>query len=86
MHHSYARILTLHGIHYLRVRKNVGYYVHGHNFFFEDGIETMNVCEDNLAVTAIQTDITVANFWVTNPTNTFRGNHAAGSDFYGLWY
>lgn len=34
----------------------------------------------------LQTDITVAGFWVTNPYNTFRRNHAAGSDFYGIWY
>jgi hypothetical protein len=34
----------------------------------------------------LQTDISVASFWVTNPTNDFYGNHAAGSDFYGIWY
>lgn len=34
----------------------------------------------------LQTDISVASFWVTNPTNTLRFNHAAGSDFYGMWY
>lgn len=34
----------------------------------------------------LQTDISVASFWVTNPTNDFYGNHAAGGDFYGIWY
>jgi hypothetical protein len=34
----------------------------------------------------LQTDISVASFWVTNPSNDFYGNHAAGSDFYGIWY
>lgn len=34
----------------------------------------------------LQTDITVASYWVTNPYNTFRRNHAAGGDFYGVWY
>ncbi len=34
----------------------------------------------------LQTDISVASFWITNPTNDFYGNHAAGGDFYGIWY
>lgn len=33
VHHSYARILTIHGVHYLTVQWNVGYRVQGHNFF-----------------------------------------------------
>ena len=34
----------------------------------------------------MQTDTSVASFWVTNPTNDLVDNHAAGSDFYGIWY
>lgn len=34
----------------------------------------------------MQSDITVASIWVTNPYNTVRRNHAAGGDFYGIWY
>jgi hypothetical protein len=34
----------------------------------------------------MQTDMSVASYWVTNPTNILRHNHAAGSDFYGVWY
>jgi hypothetical protein len=34
----------------------------------------------------LQTDISVASFWVTHPSNHFMYNHAAGSDFYGFWY
>lgn len=34
----------------------------------------------------LQTDLSVASFWITNPSNHFRYNHAAGSDFYGFWY
>jgi hypothetical protein len=92
VHHSLARILTIHGVHYLYVAKNVGYRVKGHNFFLEDGIETHNIIEYNLAISSLlvnnmmQTDMSVASFWVTNPTNTLRYNHAAGSDFYGIWY
>ena len=33
VHHSHARILTIHAIHYLRVKYNVGYRIKGHNFF-----------------------------------------------------
>lgn len=33
VHDSMARILTIHGTHYLHVEKNVGYDVQGHNFF-----------------------------------------------------
>ncbi len=38
VHHSMARVLTLHGVHFLYVAWNVGYKVKGHNFFIEDGI------------------------------------------------
>ncbi len=34
----------------------------------------------------MQTDVSVASFWITNPYNHLRYNHAAGSDFYGIWY
>jgi hypothetical protein len=34
----------------------------------------------------LNTDQTPASFWITNPDNIFRGNHAAGSDRYGFWF
>jgi hypothetical protein len=92
VHNSLARVVTLHAVHYLTVELNVGYRVRGHNFFVEDGIETHNVIRNNLAIGSLvasnmlQTDTSVASFWVTNPTNNFYGNRAAGSDFYGIWY
>lgn len=92
VHDSFARILTIHGVHYLTVQKNVGHLVKGHNFFLEDGIETYNVIENNLAIGTIQvwnmlqTDISAASFWITNPLNTVRNNRAGGGDFYGFWY
>lgn len=58
----------------------------------EDGIETNNVIRDNLVVFSIAatnmlaTDTSVASFWITNPSNDITGNHAAGSQFYGMWY
>jgi hypothetical protein len=34
----------------------------------------------------MQTDQSVASFWITHPTNDLYGNHAAGSDYYGIFY
>lgn len=70
----------------------MGFHAYGHMIFLEDGIEQNNYIEDNLMISALQsfsmlqTDITPANFWITNPLNHLTGNHAAGSDFYGMWY
>lgn len=41
-----------------------------------------SLCSFNM----LQTDISVASYWITNPTNHLRYNHAAGGDFYGFWY
>lgn len=38
VHDSFARVVTIHGVHNLLVERNVGYRVSGHNFFVEDGI------------------------------------------------
>ncbi|GIL91633.1 hypothetical protein Vretifemale_19242 [Volvox reticuliferus] len=64
----------------------------GHTFFLEDGIETGNLIEGNLAIyvkvsdALLNTDTTPAAFWITNPNNTVRNNVAAGSAGYGYWY
>ena len=34
----------------------------------------------------LQTDITVATYWVTNPQNILRHNRSGGSEWYGFWY
>lgn len=33
VHDSFARVVTVHGVHFLTVEFNVGYLVHGHNYF-----------------------------------------------------
>lgn len=92
VYESWARVVAIHDTHFLRVQKNVGYIVYGHNYFIEDGIETNNVIEDNLGISTIQiwtlinTDITAATFWITNPNNIVRRNRAAGGDWFGFWY
>ncbi len=32
----------------------------------------------------LQSDYSVASIWITHPTNHIEGNHAAGSDYYGI--
>lgn len=34
----------------------------------------------------LQSDITAASYWITNPLNKVVNNRAAGGDFYGFWY
>lgn len=92
VHDSFARVLTIHGVQYLTVTENVGFRAQGHNIFIEDGVETQNTITNNLIISSLeswmmmQTDTSVASFWVTNPTNNLIGNRAAGGDFYGFWY
>lgn len=92
VHHALARIVTIHGTNYLRVRKNVGYFVFGHNYFLEDGIESNNMLEGNLAIKTVElhsllvSDQSAASYWVTRPNNYIKSNHAAGGDWYGFWY
>lgn len=34
----------------------------------------------------MQTDMSAASYWITNPNNKVRYNNAAGGNFYGFWY
>ena len=92
IHHTYNRATTIHAVHHLTVADNVVYYCKGHNIFIEDAIETYNLIENNLVITTLpsnsllNTDQTPASFWITNPKNIFRNNHAAGSARYGFWF
>ena len=92
IHHTFNRAVTLHGINYLRIEYNVVFNVMGHALFIEDGIEHKNIFWYNLAILAKQsnallnTDLTPALFWITNPDNTLVGNVAIGSQSYGFWY
>lgn len=91
VHHSFNRAFTIHGVHYLRVQRNVAYEIMGHAYFIEDAVETKNVIEGNLGLvirassTLLNTDQTPAAFWITNPDNVVRHNAAAGSQNYGFW-
>ncbi len=93
--HTYNRCVTVHGTRNVRVSGNVCHDNIGHSYFLEDGAETGNIFEDNLAVLTqrpatgealIPSDVTPAAFWITNPANTFRRNVAAGSRGFGFWF
>jgi len=94
VHHSFNRCMTVHGTDHLVISRNVCYDHVGHGFFLEDGAETDNVFKYNLGFRTreaeenplLPSDKDPATFWITNPDNTFIGNHAAGSDEFGFWY
>jgi hypothetical protein len=88
------RWITIHGSDYLVVRDCVGYQSTGHGFFLEDGTESFNVLDHNLAVQAcignpLPKQVLAfdknegAGFWWANCGNTFTRNVAAECDEYG---
>ncbi|XP_061597205.1 fibrocystin-L-like isoform X1 [Cololabis saira] len=92
IHQTYNRAVTIHNTHRLLVERNVIYDIMGGAFFIEDGIETENILQYNLAVFVKQStsllndDVTPAAYWVTNPNNIVRHNAAAGGTHFGFWY
>ena len=91
------RWVTVHGTNYLIVRDCVGYQSVGHGYFLEDGSETSNVLDRNLAVQSFngkplpkqelpfdQND--GAGFWWANNRNTFTRNVAVECDNYGFHF
>jgi len=86
---------VVHGTDDLLVEENIAHNTVGHCFMTEDGIETGNQFLLNLgAQTAAATtlipgdnnDDEPATFWITNPSNYFVGNVAAGSQDSGFWF
>lgn len=93
IHHTYNRCITVHGTRLVRVSKNVCYDHLGHGYFLEDGGETDNVIKGNLGLVTrevddgiLQSDERPATFWITNPDNVIKNNHAAGSENFGFWF
>jgi hypothetical protein len=92
---SANRAITLHGTHYLVVRDNVAFDIAGHAFFLEDGTETRNVIDRNLACLVHQSEPlpdqalsfdmnTGAGFWWANSLNVFTRNVAVECDHDGF--
>eukprot|EP00854_Cymbomonas_tetramitiformis_P005436 gene5436-6591_t len=82
IHHTFNRAITVHGAHYLRILDNIGYDTMGHTFFIEGNLGLVT----RKSFSLLDTDTTPATFWITNPTNYFRNNAAAGSSRYGFWF
>ncbi len=94
---SQNRWLTIHGTDYLVVRDNVGYKSLGHGYFLEDGTETYNLIDRNLAVDVkrgkrlpqqvLPFDANEgAGFWWTCSLNSFTRNVAVECGEYGFRY
>ncbi|XP_052805044.1 fibrocystin-L-like isoform X2 [Mya arenaria] len=92
IHKSFNRAVNIHGTHNTMVERTVIFDIMGGAFFLEDGIETGNTFQYNLAVfvressSLLNDDVTPAAFWVTNPNNTIQHNAAAGGSHFGFWY
>ncbi|KAL3885610.1 hypothetical protein ACJMK2_025660 [Sinanodonta woodiana] len=92
IHHTFNRAINIHGVHNTLVEQNVVYNISGGAFFLQDGIETGNTFQYNLALyvrsstSLLNDDITPASFWVTNPNNTIQHNAVAGGTHFGYWY
>jgi hypothetical protein len=91
---SHNRWLTIHGTDYMVVRDCVGYKSIGHGFFLEDGTETYNVLDHNLAALVapgkplpkqlVPFDPNRgAGFWWANSQNSFTRNVAVECAEYG---
>lgn len=92
---SNNRWVTIHGTQYLVVRDCVGFQSVGHGFFLEDGTETHNVLDRNLAVHAYVGEPLPeqvlpfdrndgAGFWWANSLNAFTRNVATECDQHGF--
>lgn len=92
VHHSFNRGSTIHGVHYLQVKKNVYYQHLGHGIFIEDSVESNNIIEENLIMhTSISSsllisDLKPAGIWITRPNNFITKNRACGSQSFGFWF
>jgi G8 domain len=97
---SFQRCIVVHGTNQLRIEENIAFDTKGHCFVLEDGMEVGNEFVRNLGAqtgapeTIIpdngtngeESDNEPATFWVTNPTNSFIENVAAGSESSGYWF
>lgn len=97
---SNQRCIVVHGTDKLRIEENVAYNTKGHCFMLEDGIETGNQFIRNLGAhtsipatiipnmgsNGLETDNEPSTFWMTNPSNIWIGNVAAGSERAGFWF
>ena len=99
---SHQRCIDVHGTNKLKIQENVAYDTKGHCYLTEDGTETGNefimnigiqtapvtdlIPSSSVAMNGAESDNGPATFWITNPTNIWIGNVAAGSQNSGFWF
>lgn len=93
---SNQRCIVVHGSHNVTVSENVAYDTKGHCFMLEDGGEWDNTFSSNLgALTKAlprdiirpgETDHRPSTYWITNPSNHWVSNVAAGAAGPGFWF
>ena len=94
IHNSNSRCVNIHGTSSILVSENVAYETKGHCYALQDGGEVNNIFEHNigfvtrnsLTVAPGETDINAATFYITNPSNSWIDNSAAGSNSFGFWF
>jgi hypothetical protein len=92
IHDTYNRAIGIQGSNYGVFENNVICDVEGHAVFLEEGSEVGNVFKRNVVVATrvstsnLNSDLQPASFFITNPSNDFYENHAAGSQAYGFWF
>ncbi|MEM6487702.1 MAG: Ig-like domain-containing protein [Pseudomonadota bacterium] len=96
VHHSFNNGITVHGAENARVADNAIFETIGHGVFLEDGSEIGNQIVENLAFNQRHPGLfngspggnqdDPSSFWIENAGNTFRGNHAAGSEGTGFFF
>lgn len=102
IHHTFQRGLVVHKTDNLLVEGNTIFDTMSHSYFLEDGDEIGNRFIDNLAMLprTTQSKFRIDNpnhdsrkferasaFWITNPANSFKGNHAVGVPRgQGFWF
>ena len=102
IHQSKQRCVNVHGTNKLKIQENVAFDTKGHCYLTEDGTETGNefimnigILTDSVAVVipknsaannGAESDNEAATFWITNPTNVWIGNVAAGAYNSGFWF
>ena len=88
---TYNRAMTLHAVNNATFEWNVAYNNMGHAYFTEDGVETGNWIQYNLAIktkpssSLLSVDQTPTSFWIVNAANHIIGNRAAGAAGFGFW-
>ena len=97
---SNQRCIVVHGTDNMLIQENVAFDTKGHCFLLEDGIEMGNQFIKNLGAltgppqkvipnmgsNGQESDKKASTFWITNPSNIFIGNVAAGSSDSGFWF